>query len=104
VTLFKLEVVVSEGKSAGISVGDAVKLAAAYLQQFYPKVEDLLVEEVELSDGVWQITLGFADPTYRSGIAAALGPERKPRIYKVFKIDRETGEIVSMKMRERENV
>jgi hypothetical protein len=101
-----MEAVVSEEVKASVSVMDAVKQASNYLQQFYPKLEDLLVEEVEICDGgdYWRITLGFADPTYKAGITAAFAPERKPRIYKVFKMDRQTGEIVSMKIRERENV
>ena len=59
----------------------------------------MLVEEVEQLDGHWLITLGYDAP----GIVSAFGGKEN-RDYKTFKVDRETGEVVSMKIREVEHV
>lgn len=89
-----------------LSVTDAVKVAVANLPLLIPDAEHVLLEEVELSDddNYWFITLGFNPKTLMSaaGFLTPLEDERKK--YRVFKIDRTTGEVRSMKIRERENV
>ena len=63
------------------------------------QIKELRLEEVELSEDrkYWLITLGF--------IANTTGEEesffsKKERDYKVFKVNAETGEVESIKIRE----
>jgi hypothetical protein len=93
---------------AGVPLEHAVHLAADYLKQIYPNAEQGRVEEVELSDDdqLWLITLGFLlpeiDQARVEGLAGGMRGlfKRSKRIYKVFKIDRKSGEVKSMKIRE----
>jgi hypothetical protein len=74
------------------------------------QVQDLRLEEVELSEDkkFWFVTLGFERPVVQRKNslselmpAPALPPDYKyEREYKIFKIDAETGEVQSMKIRE----
>lgn len=52
---------------------------------------DMSVEEVELDseNEVWQVTLGYITNAYSGN-----------KEYKIFEIDAETGEVLSMKIRE----
>ena len=66
--------------------------------------EDMRLEEVELSDDkkYWFITLGFSRPVDKSKnpLADLVAVSSYERVYKVFKINAETGEVQSMKIRE----
>ncbi|MDY7004003.1 MAG: hypothetical protein SWX82_08585 [Cyanobacteriota bacterium] len=90
-------------KNNKIDVRVAVFAAKNYLQSlpglFEYKIKELRLEEVEFSEDrkYWLITLGF--------IANTTGEEesffsKKERDYKVFKVNAETGEVESMKIRE----
>ncbi|MCK4430434.1 MAG: hypothetical protein KAW19_03935 [Candidatus Aminicenantes bacterium] len=66
--------------------------------------KNIRIEEVELSenDEYWLITLGYDIPSAlrMSKFQEALGPPpRFDRDYKLLKIDANTGEIISMKIR-----
>jgi hypothetical protein len=79
-----------------MNVKEAVKKAAEYFTDLYDdQFKNVLLEEVELSNGYWLITLGYdRDPTLtRFGVKGS-------RAFKVFKVDDETGQVISMKMRE----
>jgi len=101
----KVALMAEPNQSKGLSVHDAVRVAAAHLQQLYPKAEHVLLEEVELSDddNFWFVTLSLIGPAGPLGQhLPALGiGERK---YKVIKINRSTGEVRSVKIREGVNV
>ena len=80
-----------------IQVNDAAKIAQDTLTTFYPRAQNIQLEEVELDEMSthWLITLSFIDPE------AMLFPTfPKPRNYKLFRIASDTGEMVSMKIRE----
>lgn len=78
-----------------INAKEAAKIAAAYYEEILSERAKLSIEEIELDEtGHWLITLGLTDP-YGLG---QLGS--KPYSYKVFKINSESGEVVSMKIRE----
>jgi hypothetical protein len=67
------------------------------------QIEDLRLEEVELSEDKknWLITLGYEQPSYRNNpLGLPTIPQPQPREYKVFKLNAETGEVESMKIRE----
>jgi len=84
-----------------INVKEAVKNAAEYFTDLYhDQFTNVLLEEVELSNGYWLITLGYdAASDIRSLLA-----NKASRRFKLFKIDCETGEVISMKIREVEHV
>ena len=89
-------------RSNSIDVKAAVKIAMKYLLEFQDviPVRDVRLEETEYADsGEWLITLSTAEtPTAPlGGLAAALGSGK--RIYKIFRIDAETGDVKSMKVR-----
>ena len=84
-----------------IGVKEAVNKAAEYFADLYPrKFPNVLVEEIERSGTDWLITLGYDDaPEMFSHL-----PKKPSRHFKLFKIDGETGEVKSMKIREVEHV
>lgn len=86
-----------------VDVKSAVHSAVEYLKSLQNfmgeyKLENLRLEEVELSDNepVWLITLGFDVPDGTEGFLAA----KKRREYKLFKVNSETGQVQAMKIRE----
>lgn len=90
-----------------LEVREAAKKARQYLSEVYDsgQVKDILVEEVQASEDhrYWVITLGFdrlVEP--RDNLPGALqtlvGGAFK-REYKMFEIDRSTGQVLSMKIR-----
>lgn len=89
-----------------IEVKQAVAAAVENFKSLYPEHSDLLLEEVDRSedDKYWFITLGFAPvqsaqaANALSQLGAALRSSR--RVYKVFKVAADTGEVLSMKIRE----
>ena len=92
----------NEGKPAPgggtVNVQQAVSTAILYFQSLFQQPTiDLAVEEVEKTenDRYWLVTLGYA--LQRSGFSPmAAGANRS---YKAVKIDAQTGEPVSMKIR-----
>jgi len=81
-----------------LDVKEAARRASEYFAGLYPveSNSNVQLEEVELTeDGkYWFITLSYPVPSE----LAALNFNFK-RKYKVFKIDAETGQVVSMKIR-----
>ncbi|MEX0270456.1 hypothetical protein AB3R30_15030 [Leptolyngbyaceae cyanobacterium UHCC 1019] len=90
-----------------IDVKGAVEAANSYLQDFKDlmkiQLESLRLEEVELSEDQheWLITLGFDVPMKTSSLANLMAGANSlyQREYKLFKVDSETGEVKSMKIR-----
>lgn len=82
---------------------EATAKALEAFKEFYPsQFGNLMLEEVERDNEYWYITLGYDLPATGLGLAGVLAQAsgKGPRGYKVFKIDRATGEVVSMKIRE----
>jgi len=82
-----------------INVKDAAEKAKEYLQAFFPDAEQVQLEEVELSPdkGHWLITLSYEGI---SGSVASSMLVGKSLRYKIFKLDAENGEVLSMKIRD----
>ncbi|RIH85315.1 MULTISPECIES: hypothetical protein [Calidithermus] len=84
-----------------IDVKQAVQIANDYIQSLFTErqIPELRLEEVELSqDGsFWEVTLSFVvrEPT----AYLSLGDAARTREYKVFRINAETGQVQSMKIR-----
>lgn len=88
-----------------ISMKQAVASAVDFAKALYAEehLTDLQVEEIESSedDKLWFITLGWgAPPGSEPGLFGGLSSAVMRRVYKVFSIDAETGEVISMKIRE----
>jgi hypothetical protein len=89
-----------------IDVKAAVKAAYQYLQSLQEvmgnPLKDLALEEVELSeDGhFWLITLGYDRSIASLGSALLGGLPSNQRVYKLFRVNSETGEVGAMKIRE----
>jgi hypothetical protein len=56
-------------------------------------IRDLRLEEVELVESQWLITLGYSIPKDDLGMQLV-------REYKIFMVDAETGDVTAMKIRE----
>jgi len=82
-------------------VKEAVKVATEYIQTLFTEkqIPDLRLEEVELSpDGkFWDVTLSFV--SRESSPYLSLGEAAKTREYKVFRVNAETAQVQSMKIR-----
>ena len=87
-----------------ISVKEAAEKAAEYFTDLYhDQFTNVLLEEaerkVERTGRYWLITLGYDRPSNLPQFA-----RKGSRAFKVFKVDGETGEVISMKIREVEYV
>ncbi len=88
-----------------IDVKQAVQAAESYVRSLFPESElrHLRLEEVDRSeDGSrWNITLGWLEPAVAgNGIVFTAGMRKLPRVYKLFEVDAETGEVTAMKIRD----
>lgn len=103
-----------------IDLRTAINKVRNYISEFHDilgnNLDNVLIEETELSEDqkFWLITMGFdrevdpkkkkidpKNPLFSQEITNLL-PQQKTltieRVYKTFKVDSETGEVVSMKM------
>ena len=92
-----------------ISYKEAVKAAQQYVAELFPAQElrGLRVEEITPSDDekYWNVTLGWVAPDIRTITPSPLAYTsaqvvEAPRVYKTFKIDAESGAVISMVMRD----
>ena len=93
-----------------LDVKQAVKTATTAVLNFYDteELKELLLEEVEFDEDnqQWKITLGFYVPNKNPpknelfALAAAADERKYDRKYKIFAIDAESGNVISMKIRE----
>ena len=90
-----------------VSLKQAVESAMTFATSVLgpERASDLRLEEVETDElndqPVWQITLSMLAPQdllrFSASLSAVLSPQ--PREYKTFAVGRETGEVLSMKIR-----
>ncbi len=94
------EIATALRKKRGMDVKQATRIAMHYLFELMPALrnQNVMLEEVEQSDDgrYWLITLGY-DSVSRA--AVVLGLRGQAREYKTFKVDANTGEVLSMKIR-----
>lgn len=83
-----------------LSIKQAAEQAMKYLGELYAHAEDLAMEEVDSDDANWLITLSYLAPRRSeeryAGVNTLLP---KVRHYKIFTVDKNTGEVTSMKIR-----
>lgn len=77
-----------------LSAAEATQIAAKYYNQISNEMVSLTVEEIEKDEqsNSWLITLGIAEQSF------SINPV-KSKDYKIFKIDIDTKEVLSMKIR-----
>ena len=82
-----------------INVTEATNKAKTYLNSFFPDAERVQLEEVELTDDKthWLITLSYEGVS--NSVASSLLVGKSLR-YKIFKLEAESGEVISMKIRD----
>ncbi|ADD26982.1 MULTISPECIES: hypothetical protein [Meiothermus] len=84
-----------------LEVKEAVRIATEYIQTLFneKQIPELRLEEVELTpdNRFWEVTLSFVvrEPT----AYLSLGDAARTREYKIFRINAETGQVQSMKIR-----
>ena len=93
-----------------IPLEQAVASAQRFATQYFSsdEMKSLRLEEVDQSeDGkTWRITLGWVEPAVRATSAGGImGQSRAdiialPRVYKQFLVNGDSGDVVSMKMRD----
>lgn len=91
-----------------IDVKQAVQLAANYVKEMYEpqQLEDIRLEETEKTDdgSYWFITMSFERSTKRRrGKLHEFANQPPIRDYKILKINAESGEVQSMKIRSPES-
>lgn len=74
-----------------LTAKDAAAKAATYLKDLIPNASGIQLEEIESvdKDQYWAITLSYYDPEVMFG----------GKSYKVLKVRKSNGEVVSMKIR-----
>ncbi|MCA1630377.1 MAG: hypothetical protein LC785_04065 [Acidobacteria bacterium] len=84
-----------------IDVKQAAQLASDFIVGLYSDqtISDVRLEEIELSEDErhWLITLSFPSPVTSNVLGLPVAGRRQ---YKILKVDRESGEVLSMKIRE----
>lgn len=86
-------------KGSRLDVKGAVLAAIGYLQDLddFVNTDEVRLEETDHDQqGNWLITLSTLDPPDKS-VLSHLAPSK--RSYKLFRIDAQTGEVKSMKVR-----
>ena len=90
-----------------MNVKDAVKTAIEYITDIFATEhpENIGLEEVFLNEpqGVWEVTVGFSRPWdhQKGGLLATV--QALTRQYKIVRIDNQTGEVKSIRIRETKN-
>ncbi len=81
-----------------MDVKEATEKAIEYFKKFYPNVEKVQLEEVEITDDdkYWNVVLSFENVETTPLSYLQIGQQRT---FKVFKIDADTGKVRSMKIR-----
>lgn len=89
-----------------ITIKQSVENSILFLKDMYPEsnsFQDILLEEAEFSDDkkFWFITIGF--DRLKKDTLRAMGITSFQREYKIFKVDANSGEVISMKIRKDES-
>ncbi|HUO09547.1 MAG TPA: hypothetical protein VM008_14655 [Phycisphaerae bacterium] len=81
-----------------LSIKDAAHRARQYLVELFGEVADIRLEEVESEENNWLITLSFLANAPQED-AWIMTQSKMIRQYKIFTIDRDTGEVLAMRIR-----
>jgi hypothetical protein len=93
--------------SSSISAIEAAQNCVRYLKDFQDlaggDIQDLRLEEVESDENFWFVTLGYNVPVkarMQNPLLPASTEFRYERVYKRFQVNKATGEVESMKIRQ----
>lgn len=84
-----------------ITAKEAAQAAVKYLTELgisYP-MSQITIEEVESEKDYWLITLGYGEINDKSSVISSYFSSVN-KVYKIFKVDKVTGEVISMKIRQ----
>jgi hypothetical protein len=89
-----------EETRANIDVKQAVTIATAYIANLFPNAHSVRLEEAELVGETWNVVLSFPsdDPMSNSLVAMIAAAQNAPRLYKLVRIDRVTGQATALKV------
>jgi hypothetical protein len=81
-----------------INAKEAANSAIEYLKSFYTGAKNVMLEEVELSEEKksWSVTISFENIDMEDKSHSKI----VTRIYKIFRIDNSTGQVIAMKSRD----
>lgn len=79
-----------------LGLKEAIQKAKEYLFSIYDNPENILLEEIMLSEDapIWIVTLSFDNPMPLKPFEIAIG---KSRLFRTIRIDAKTGEGLSLK-------
>ena len=84
-----------------LSIKEAVRAATDHFEELYDTrtFEDILLEAVEMADDGrhWKVTIGFSRKALSENLMEAIGSKKYIRSRKIFTIDGNNGDLVSMK-------
>ncbi len=82
-----------------INAKEATDKAKEYLVFFFPDAENMQLEEVEMTEDKahWFVTVSYEGVSNSVASSLLVG---KSVLYKIFKIDTELGEVISMRIRD----
>jgi hypothetical protein len=80
-----------------INAKEAAEVAMEYLKSFYAGAKNVTLEEVELSEEKksWTVTISFEILPEDGNPARIIS-----KVYKIFRIDNNTGQVISMKSKD----
>lgn len=83
-----------------MTVQELAEIAIGYLRGFFPDADKVQLEEIEITDDnlYWKITLSYESSDMPENANKWL--LTKSRKFKIFKIDAQSGEVRSMKIRD----
>jgi len=91
------------GAMVMVELRDAITIASEYARSIFEEktLKNMRVEEVELSpdEKNWLITLGW-DDVFEDTKTPIAGFTEVKRVYKVFFVDKQTGNVSKVKIRE----
>lgn len=81
-----------------INAKEAANAAMEYLKSFYAGAENIMLEEVELSEEKksWSVTISFETAAPETKNHASI----ITKTYKIFRIDNTSGQVIAMKSRD----
>jgi hypothetical protein len=81
-----------------INAKEAANSAIEYIKSFYAGTKDIVLEEVEFSEEKksWSVTISFENIDKDDKNPSVI----VPRIYKIFRIDATSGQVMAMKVRD----
>lgn len=81
-----------------INATEAANAAIDYLKSFYSGAKNVVLEEVEWSEEKksWSVTISFENIESGENNPSNINP----KIYKIFRIDNTSGQVIAMKSRD----